>query len=115
MSSVWEDFISLHVVDSAWEGVVTVTLDVPPGAHFNILVPIRMLLGALRSEVVFPCLSVCHFQTFKLFVVTYSRAGKLLIKFLLFSRPPWSRPQKPFPPPRPQAASSDGSTLPESP
>ena len=110
MSSVWEDFISWHVVDSAWEGVVTVTLDVPPGAHFNILVPIRMLLGALRSEVVFPCLSVCHFQTFKLFVVTYSRAGKLLIKFL-FSRLPWSRPQLPFPPPRLQAASSDGSTL----
>ena len=47
MSSVWEDFISWHVVDSAWEGVVTVTLDVPPGAHFNILVPIRMFLGAL--------------------------------------------------------------------
>ena len=30
------DFISWHKSDSAWVGVITVTLDVPPGAHFNV-------------------------------------------------------------------------------
>ena len=40
-------FISWNVVDSVWAGVITVALDVPPGVHSNVLVPIRRFFGGI--------------------------------------------------------------------
>ena len=70
------------MADSTWTGVIAVALDVPPGAQFNILIPVRMFLGALRSEVLVPCLTGFFYEFLALRIVSYNGAGKLLVNLL---------------------------------
>ncbi len=85
-----KEFVTWDMADSMWAGFVAVTLDGPSSAYFQVLIPVRTFLGALRSEVLVPHLSPHHFELVELIAVSYSGVGKLLVddpllsKFILF-------------------------------
>ena len=59
-------------------GVQAVSLDMPSGAHLDLIIPVQTTLGAFSSEVV-PLLSDRQFELVALLVVFYTGTGELLI------------------------------------
>jgi len=74
------DLITWDVADSMLTGVeaVSLDLDMPSGAHLDLIIPVRTTLGAFSSEVI-PLLSNSQFELVALLVVFYTGAGELLI------------------------------------
>ena len=66
------------MADSTLTGVEAVSLDLPSGAHLDLIIPVQTTLGAFSSEVV-PLLSDRQFELVALLVVFYAGTGELLI------------------------------------
>ena len=55
-------------------GFESVSLDMPSGAHLDLIIPVRTTLGAFSSEVI-PLLSDRQFELVALLVVFYTRTA----------------------------------------
>ncbi len=66
------------MADSTLTGVKAVSLDMPSGAHIDLIIPVRTTLGAFCFEVV-PLLPDNQFELVAMLVVYYTETGKLLI------------------------------------
>jgi len=62
------DLRTRDVDDSTLAGFESISLDMPSGAHLDLIIPVRMTLGAFSSEVI-PLLSDCRFELIALLVV----------------------------------------------